>query len=280
MVCLSLRVQLAQQITPDDALAISIFGTTDIDKIGALLNHYCRQQFGHEVLCCSFAYLSVGATFVVQLSDRAQVVLKAYGAQQALSSLRASFQVQQALADAGFPCPAVLRLPQRVGPTILTAQACCKGDDAGQKLLLAERSRTVQQPSPLETMAHVRRTMAHFLARLIQQSKSCPHQDIPIWMALHNHGLWPRPHNVLFDFEKTAAGAEWIDGIAQQAKQRLRGATGPMVIGHSDWSLQNMAFYQGGLHQGNLGCVYDWDSLRVGLEPCFVGGAARVYRHD
>ncbi|MEO0409179.1 MAG: hypothetical protein AAF289_17695, partial [Cyanobacteria bacterium P01_A01_bin.135] len=29
-----------------------------------------------------------------------------------------------------------------------------------------------------------------------------------------------------------------------------------------------------------LTCVYDWDSLRVGLEPCFVGGAARCFRHD
>ncbi len=84
-----------------------------------------------------------------------------------------------------------------------------------------------------------------------------------------------KPHNVLFDFEKTAAGAEWIDDLARQAKQILRGATGSLVIGHSDWSLQNMSF-----RQGKLNCVYDWDSLRVGLEPCFVGGAARCFYHD
>ncbi len=271
----SLQTQLAQQIVPDDALARSIFGTTDIDEISALLNDYCQQQFGYDILYCTFAYLSVGATFVVQLSDLRQVVLKAYGAQQRLSSLRASFRVQQALADAGFPCPAVLQLPQRVGPTILTAQSCCEGDRADAKSFWEETSWPVQQQSPLETMAHVRRAMAHSLARLIRQSKSYSHHGLPVWMELHKPGLWHQPHNILFDFEKTAAGAEWIDSIAQQAKQRLRAATGPAVIGHSDWSLQNMSF-----HQDKLICVYDWDSLRVGLEPCFVGGAARVYRHD
>lgn len=282
MTCLSLQAQLTRQITPDDVLARSIFGTTDTDAISALLNDYCRQQFDQEILYCTFAYLSVGATFVVQLSDRRQIVLKAYGAEQRLSSLRASFRVQQALADAGFPCPAVLQLPQRVRPTILTAQAYCKGDSLGrlrhradEKSLSGENSLPVQQRSPLEPMAHIRRTMAHSLARLIGQSKSYSHQDILIWMELHKPELWHRPHNVLFDFEKTAAGAEWIDSIAQQAKQRLRAAPGPIVIGHSDWSLQNMSFAQ-----GDLACVYDWDSLRVGLEPCFVGGAARVYRHD
>lgn len=275
MTHLSLQTQLAQQITPDDALANSIFGTTDIDEISALLNDYCHQQLGYDILYCTFAYLSVGATFVVQLSDLRQVVLKAYGTQQSLSSLRASFQVQQALADSGFPCPAVLQLPQRVGSTILTAQAYCKGDHSDEKSLSGENSLPVQQRLSLEAMTHVRWTMAHSLARLIGQSKFYSHQDIPIWMELHNPRLWHRPHSILFDFEKTAAGAEWIDNIAQQAKQRLRAATGPMVIGHSDWSLQNMSF-----DRGDLACVYDWDSLRVGLEPCFVGGAARVYRHD
>lgn len=36
-----------------------------------------------------------------------------------------------------------------------------------------------------------------------------------------------------------------------------------------------MAFYQ-----GQLTCIFDWNSLRVGPEACFVGGAARCYTHD
>ena len=282
MVNLDLQAQLKQAIAPDDAIAHSIFGTTDITAIQDLLNSYCQQQFGARIFYCTFAYLSVGATFVVELSNHQQVVLKAYGPQKNLSSLRACFQVQQALAEEGFLCPTVLQLPQRLGATILTAQTFFDDNHTEAESLFKATSASVQQQwpsqlreSPLESMAHVRRTMARALAQLIERSKHYPQQDLPIWMEMNKPGLWHQPHNVLFDFEKTAAGAEWIDDIAGRAKQILRAATGPLVIGHSDWSLQNMSF-----RQGDLSCVYDWDSLRVGLEPYFVGGAARVYRHD
>ena len=117
--------------------------------------------------------------------------------------------------------------------------------------------------------------MAQHLAMLIRQCKHYPSQGLTDWMELEAPGLWHTPHNVLFDFERTQQGAEWIDEIAYRAKQVLLAATGPLVIGHSDWSLQNMSFAG-----QKLACVYDWDSLRVGLELYFVGGAARVYRHD
>ncbi|MEM9148869.1 MAG: phosphotransferase [Cyanobacteria bacterium P01_F01_bin.3] len=272
---LSLQAQLQQEITPDDPLADSIFGTTDIDAISDRLNSYCQQQFGVRVLYCTFAYLSVGATFVVELSNQQTVVLKAYSPQKNLSNLRASFQVQQALAQEEFPCPMVLQLPQQVGSTILTAQTFCDDNHAEAESLFKESSASGQQRSPLTSRAHIRRTMAQALAKLIQTGKSYLQQDLPVWMELNTSKLWHQPHNVLFDFKETAAGAEWIDDIARQAKQSLWGATGPLRIGHSDWSLQNMSF-----RQGEITCIYDWDSLRVGLEPCFVGGAARVYRHD
>ncbi|MEM9151529.1 MAG: phosphotransferase, partial [Cyanobacteria bacterium P01_F01_bin.3] len=271
----SLQAQLQQTITPDDALASSIFGTTDIDTISDLLNSYCQQQFGVKILHCTFAYLSVGATFVVELSNQQKMVLKAYGPQKNISSLHASSQVQQALAEEGFLCPTVLQLPQQVGSTILTAQTFCDDNNAEAKALFKATSGSGQPRSNLTSRAHIRHTMAQALANLIQKSKPYPHQDLPIWMELNTSKLWHQPHNVLFDFDKTADGAEWIDKIAGRAKQILWAATGPLLIGHSDWSLQNMSF-----RQGELTCIYDWDSLRVGLEPCFVGGAARVYRHD
>lgn len=273
-ICIGLKERLRQVISPDDALAVSIFGTTDINAIHNLLNSYCQKQFDHEVIICTFACLSVGATFVVELSDCQTIVIKAYSLHQFLPSLRASFKVQQALANAGFPCPSVLQLPQQAGSTILTAQVFCSGSPARNRSSL-EQNLLHRQRSPLDAMTHIRRTMARCLAQLIEQSKRYSQKDLPVWMALDQSNLWHQPHNVLFDFEKTRAGAEWIDDIAQQTKEGLRAATGPQVISHSDWSLQNMSFCE-----GELRCVYDWDSLRVGLEPCFVGGAARVYRHD
>jgi hypothetical protein len=51
--------------------------------------------------------------------------------------------------------------------------------------------------------------------------------------------LWPVPHNVLFDFEATRRGGEWIDEIAQTAKQRRDDDLGRLVIGHHDWVVKS-----------------------------------------
>ena len=110
----SLNAQLQQQIELNSEIAQSIFGTTSASKISALLNDYCNQQFGQQITACSFAYLSVGATFVVRLGDQ-QIVLKAYGDRHSLPALLASFRIQRSLAQTGFPCPDVLSLPQLVG---------------------------------------------------------------------------------------------------------------------------------------------------------------------
>ena len=261
----TLQAALQQQIV-DDAdrtFAHSIFSTADVSTISDLLNGYCKEQFGQIVSTCTFVYLSVGATCVVQLADRREIVIKANGPQYDLTALTASCQIQNFLAEQGFPCPRVLRLPEQFGTASLMVQSFC---DPGDRV------------NPVDP--NINTTMACYLAKLMRHTKASPqlsllHSELPVWMELHQPQLWHKPHNVLFNFEKTAAGAEWIDEIAHQSKQILREATGPLLIGHSDWSLQNMSFYQ-----GKLTSVYDWDSLRLGLEPCFVGGAARCFRHD
>ena len=119
----NLQTYLRQEIAPEDTIALSIFGTTNIDAISAVLNQYCKQQFRQEIISCSFAYLSAGATFVVRLSNKQQIVLKAYGDRHELPTLIASFRVQQSLAQTDFPCPDVLNLPKQIGQTKLTAQS-------------------------------------------------------------------------------------------------------------------------------------------------------------
>ena len=52
--------------------------------------------------------------------------------------------------------------------------------------------------------------------------------------------LWPKPHNVLFDFEATAAGAEWIDEIGRGARRVP--AVGAETVGHTDWGAKHLRF--------------------------------------
>ena len=65
------------------------------------------------------------------------------------------------------------------------------------------------------------------------------------WKLPPDHGLWPVPHNALFDFEATVAGAEWIDEVAGKAKKILDNSPGRMVVGHADWSAKHLRFMDG-----------------------------------
>jgi hypothetical protein len=79
---------------------------------------------------------------------------------------------------------------------------------------------------------------------------------------------------VLFDFDATAAGAEWINDIAREAK-RLRDASGgELVIGHGDWTVNHVRF--AGLRPT---IVYDWDSLNTDYETIFVGNSAASFTY-
>ncbi|MEO0488476.1 MAG: hypothetical protein AAFZ49_02800, partial [Cyanobacteria bacterium J06659_2] len=128
-----MRSQLEQQIVDasDVAVARSIFGTADVDAISDLLDRYCQAVFKRAIAACTFAYISVGATVVVQLTDGTKVVLKAYGQRHSPKALTASFGLQKALAETGFPCPEVLQLPQPFDATLLTAQTFC---DPGERV--------------------------------------------------------------------------------------------------------------------------------------------------
>lgn len=243
-------------------LARSLLATDRPEQISSLLQSFCQAQLGGPIAQCGLCYLSVGATFVVALADDRQLVIKAYGNDRNIATLQAAAQVQMALTRNGFPCPAIVIHPQVWQSTLLVVQTFV---DPGDRIDGFASS--------------VRTAMAHRLADLMQHTQRYSQfaTNLPLWMPwLKDRSvLWPTPHNVLFDFERTAAAAEWIDQIARTAQQVLWSASGEWAIGHSDWSVQNMAF-----QAGKLVCVYDWDSLRLGQEAFFVGGAARCFAHD
>lgn len=78
-----------------------------------------------------------------------------------------------------------------------------------------------------------------------------------------------------FDFAATTAGAEWLDEIAARARRVRDRHAGDVVVGHTDWRVENMRFAD-----GSVTAVYDWDSLAVQREPALVGGVAHLFTSD
>jgi len=237
---------IAERMWPGRAVERSIFGTDDAEEIWRQVRQVCP-----DAVDCFVFEVSVGALFGLRLSDGSRIALKVHRDRET-ESLEAVQRVQAHLHREGFPCPEPLGVRGRA-----TIE---RWRDEGVY-------RDAHDPA-------VRRVIARYLVRLFSLTRAIqlsagldPPRRAP-------KELWPTPHNVLFDFEATAAGAEWIDEIAQAAK-RLRDARhGDPVIGHSDWTVKHFRF--DGLDPT---VIYDWDSLKANYETIFVGASAATFTY-
>ena len=237
-----------------EILAASLLETTDTRRVVEALDAFCATCLGSPVEKAFLCELSVGAAFGLRLRDGGRVLLKVHPPGQALRFLRAVYLVQRDLFARGFPCPEPITGPRPFGHGLATVEAFV---DDGEFADAHQRE--------------VRREMARTLARMIGLTAAI--SDVralsQTWKLPPERGLWPVPHNALFDFEATAAGARWIDEIASKAKLTLDTSPGKMVVGHSDWSANQMRF-----EDGKVSVIYDWDSLRLDRETNLVGHTA------
>jgi len=202
---------------------------------------------------CFALEVSVGALFGLRLDDGSRVALKIHTGRTGQDYLEAVQNVQAALWKRGFPCPRPLGVRERA-----TLE---EWRDEGVY-------RDAHEPE-------VRRVVAEQLARLLRVTRELrPVAGLEPFFPPPDGPLWPTPHNVLFDFEATRAGAEWIDEIARTAKRLRDVRVGELVIGHGDWTVKHFRF--DGLRPT---VVYDWDSLYTDFETVYVGGSAATFTY-
>ena len=236
------------EVEPDDPVVRSIFGTTDPEAIWAEVTTMCP-----EAVDCFLFEASVGATFGLVVRGGERVALKVHLIATA-ERLAAMQQVQEHLWRYGFPCPRPLGVRGRA--------------------TLEEWRNDGEYQDAHEPEA--RRRLAQLLVRLVTLTRAVrPAVDLPPFFPRAGGPLWPEPHNVLFDFQATTAGAEWIDEIGGAAKARRDRGGGDLVIAHHDWTAKHVRW--AGIRPT---VVYDWDSMSIGYEPVFVGEAASHFTYD
>jgi Ser/Thr protein kinase RdoA (MazF antagonist) len=241
-------------LSDNPAFTRSILGTAEPTRIARRLDAFCEAHLGTGLSGVLFCELSVGASFGVRLADGRRVFIKVHPPGRPSEYLEAMHEVQGYLHKRGFPCPRPM-----IGASPFGAGSATVDE-------FVETGRRADARD-----AGIRRAMARTLARLIELARGAPEVwglDRG-WNWPAREALWPAPHNALFDFEATAQGAGWIDGLAESAKAVVDGFRGESVIGHADWSVDQMRF-----SDSAVAVVYDWDSLRVDKEPVFVGIAA------
>jgi aminoglycoside phosphotransferase (APT) family kinase protein len=240
----------------DVELAKFIFGTADPLAITLRVQSFCLDQLGAGIASCQEFGQSVGAVFVLELESGVRVVLKFYslgdgrlGTAGSLPALTAVYRVQTQLRELSVPCAAVIQAPVASEGGAVAAMAYLDGtgaDDARD--------------------AGVRRAMAEMLAEIARVA--LPLRDtpmLPVWRL--PDGLWPVPHNVLFDL--ATPGGEWIDERARRARAVLDASSAPPILLHTDFSAANVR-----VRDGRVCAIYDMDSVALVDEMRGLAGAA------
>ena len=246
---------MEQVLTDNPALTRSILGIADPEEVLRRLDAFCEMHLGSKVVEVLYCGLSSGASFGLLLRDGQRIFLKAHPLKRPTDYLRAVHTVQGHLHERGFPAPRPL-----VGPAPFSIGLATVDE-------FVDKGETPDGHDP-----RVRRTMARTLYRLIELAGEVKevrglHRG---WNWPEPEELWSEPHNALFDFEATAEGARWVDELAAVAKAVVDGFEGgEIVIGHADWSVDQMRF-----EGEEVAVVYDWDSLRPEKEVVIVGIAA------
>jgi hypothetical protein len=221
----------------------------------ALLSTWCDEHLGAHPRRVLFRSGNLSQVVATELADGRRVVIKARPFDPRIVGCIA---VQAHLARAGFPCPAPLTVPTRVGGLTVTAETLVPG---GSQLPPGGGA----EP------------FAALLARLIRSAPDPAAVPVltpsPPWTGWDHPGtrLWPDRDDRGHDLNRIQ-GPGWIDDAARCIRERLNVSATAVVIGHGDWESQNIRW------SGSQPlAVHDWDSVIAQPEPAIVGMAAAVW---
>jgi hypothetical protein len=243
----------------DPAVERAILETGDASEIARMVEAFVGNRCG-PVDDGVFYRPGVGIVAGLRLVDGSEVVVKIHRWNVSIARLAAVQQVQRALADDGLPVPRPLTAPEPLVHGIATIEELRRGGRASGR-----------DPT-------VRRAIAEGLHSFVTATTPLIGQvDVgtPLFLRPIGAPLWFEPHDVRFDFDGTAEGAEWIDSLADLARRRLEDPGSNVVIGHFDWRVENLAF-----QDNDIVAIYDWDSVCAAPEAVVVGNTAAQFTAD
>lgn len=238
---------------------LAIFECADAYSIAGLLNAFCVRNLGRPIAEGLFHQSSIGSVTGVILDDGRSVVIKAHQPERSREFLAEVVRVQSYLAERGVFATQVV-----VGPLPL-----------GRGYAIAETFTDIGSKADPH-LPEIRGALAASLHAIVLACNPLVEATSlgSCLLTSADGRLWPTPHSKLFDFAASAKGAEWIDDVAERARDQMR-PVGNRVIGHSDWRVEHVRF------SANTPVVaFDWDSLCCEREPALIGTAAHGFCAD
>lgn len=243
-----------------ESIELSVFATADPVRITEIIERFCRTHLDEAPIGARFYASSVGCVIGLGLASGRDVVVKAYQRRWSARFLAAVQEAQLSAGAGGLPCAAPLLSPAPIvegGDTFAVVESWLP--DPGMRALTSESALRVSAAG-----------LAHQISSCFAVASDAL-ADHPLRKS--TTGPYGEPHSPHFDFESSAAGAEWIDDVAVRAAAIRDQDTTRQVVGHTDWSARNVRF-----DEERLLAVYDWDSVALVEESVAVGQAAMTWR--
>jgi phosphotransferase family enzyme len=234
------------------------FGTVEPDAVATVVSEFCQQYLGASPAAYEFFEGGVGTVHGLRLDDGRRVAIKVHRADADLGFLTVVQETQALIADGGMAAPRPLLPPTPIAQGIAMVEELLDDGAAVPAHDATHRARMA---------ADLRR----FIVLATPQRAAFGHRSG--FLTGIGETLYPLPHDRRFNLELPSG--EWIDAVAERARETLRSWRGPLVVGHADWRVQNLR-YDGGM----LSAIYDWDSLVIRPEAAIVGAVAGLFTTD
>lgn len=239
----------------DKAIFASVLGTDDVHAVQEQITDVVKKHFDQDIKSVLFIKASIGVVFGFELTDGRNVTLKIFSQRISKEYLDEMNHVLKILDTENFPAPQVLSKIFKFFDTYAGFYAYISGEHPD-----------AHQPE-------IRLELVKYLARFVELVEK--YKLKPMFNFVQQNDtddFWPKPHNILFNLEKTKAGSEWIEARARKAKEILKQQTLPKILAHIDWRVENTYFVN-----DKLVAVFDWDSLGSMSELELVGRIAAQF---
>lgn len=226
-----------------------------LDELPDWLPAWCVDQLRSEPTEVLFQLEQTSLVFGLRLADGTNVVVKARADDGRAASCTAA---QSGLAACGFPCARPLTPVFSVGSLAVHAEELRPGGEV------------LHGDSP-DVAVRYAEVFAQLMAELAEVTVAPPLPN-PRW-ARWDHtdpGVWPAIE-FLDDRDQRLVPA-YVIATAEQARNRIRAAGLPCVLGHADFEAQNLRW-----RGREVWAVHDWDSLAWQPEAALVGAASGAF---
>lgn len=239
----------------DKAIFANVLGTDDVHAVQDAINSVVKKYFKQDIKSVIFIKSSIGVVFGLELNDDRKVVLKIFTQRITNQYLDDMNNVLKILHTESFPAPHVL---SEIFPLFST--------NAGFYSYIDGKHPDAHRPE-------IRLELAKYFAKFVDIVEKYKLKPMFNFVQQNDsNDFWAKPHNVLFDFESTQAGSEWIEAKARKARAILKRDTTPKILAHIDWRVENAYFVN-----DKLIAVFDWDSLGSMSELELVGRIAAQF---